>query len=225
MLELPILSHCRDHRLSVDGVMHESRVDRAGSHWCAGGGRKCHGLSRYSAGGATGAHLHIQHVSTAEAVDLVRRAKERGITVTAEACPHHFTLTHEAVRGYDTSTKVNPPLRTAEDVEAIKMGLQDGTLDVIASDHAPHHVSEKDQDYAAAPAGMIGLETSVGLALRLYHAGVLSLPQVIAKYTVHPASILGVPYGVAGGEQCGRDDSRRRTILTKWRQRRCVREK
>src|SRR5439155_26052136 len=112
---------------------------------------------------------------------------DKGITVTAEACPHHCTLAYEGVRGYDTNTKVNPPLRTAEDVEAIKAGLQDGTIDVIASDHAARHVSEKEQDYAAAPAGMIGLETSVGLALRLYHEGILSLPQIIAKYTVHPA--------------------------------------
>ena len=157
----------------------------------------------------TGAHLHIQHVSTAEAVDLVRRAKEQGITVTAEACPHHFTLTHEAVQGYDTNTKVNPPLRTAADVEAIKAGLQDGTLDVIASDHAPHHVSEKDQDYAAAPAGMIGLETSVGLALRLYHEGILPLPQIDCQIyrpsCQHPGC---AARHTAGGEQCGRDDSR-----------------
>ena len=196
MLELPILSHCEDHRLSADGVMHEGVVSTAlGLIGVPAVAENVMVYRDIQLAALTGAHLHIQHVSTAEAVDLVRRAKERGITVTAEACPHHFTLTHEAVRGYDTSTKVTPPLRTAEDVEAIKTGLQDGTLDVIASDHAPHHVSEKDQDYAAAPAGMIGLETSVGLALRLYHAGVLSLPQVIAKYTVHPASILGVPYG------------------------------
>ena len=196
MLELPILSHCEDHRLSTDGAMHEGVVSTAlGLIGVPAIAENVMVYRDIQLAALTGAHLHIQHVSTAEAVDLVRRAKERGITVTAEACPHHFTLTHEAVRGYDTSTKVNPPLRTAADVEAIKTGLQDGTLDVIASDHAPHHVSEKDQDYAAAPAGMIGLETSVGLALRLYHEGVLSLPQVIAKYTIHPASILGVPYG------------------------------
>jgi dihydroorotase len=196
MLELPVLSHCEDHRLSADGVMHEGLVSTAlGLIGVPAVAENVMVYRDIQLAALTGVHLHIQHVSTAEAVDLVRRAKEQGITVTAEACPHHFTLTHEAVRGYDTNTKVNPPLRTAADVEAIKMGLQDGTLDVIASDHAPHHVSEKDQDYAAAPAGMIGLETSVGLALRLYHEGVLSLPQVIAKFTVHPASILGVPYG------------------------------
>jgi dihydroorotase len=196
MLELPILSHCEDHRLSSGGVMHEGGVSTAlGLIGVPAVAENVMVYRDIQLAALTGAHLHIQHVSTAEAVDLVRRAKEQGITVTAEACPHHFTLTHEAVQGYDTNTKVNPPLRTAADVEAIKTGLQDGTLDVIASDHAPHHVSEKDQDYAAAPAGMIGLETSVGLALRLYHDGVLSLPQIIAKYTVHPAGILSVPHG------------------------------
>ena len=196
MLELPVLSHCEDHRLSSGGVMHEGGVSTAlGLIGVPAMAENVMVYRDLQLAALTGAHLHIQHVSTAEAVDLVRRAKEQGITVTAEACPHHFTLTHEAVQGYDTNTKVNPPLRTAADVEAIKAGLQDGTLDVIASDHAPHHVSEKDQDYAAAPAGMIGLETSVGLALRLYHEGILSLPQIVAKYTVHPANILGVPHG------------------------------
>jgi dihydroorotase len=196
MLELPILSHCEDHRLSSGGAMHEGVVSTAlGLIGVPAVAENVMVYRDIQLAALTGAHLHIQHVSTAEAVDLVRRAKEQGITVTAEACPHHFTLTHEAVQGYNTNTKVNPPLRAMEDVEAIKRGLQDGTLEVIASDHAPHHVSEKDQDYAAAPAGMIGLETSVGLALRLYHEGILSLPQIIAKYTVHPASILGVPHG------------------------------
>jgi dihydroorotase len=143
----------------------------------------------------TGAHIHIQHASTAEAVDLIRRAKDQGVTVTAEACPHHFSLTHEAIRQYDTNTKVSPPLRTAQDVEAIKVGLQDGTIDMIASDHAPHHISEKEQEYVAAPSGMIGLETSVGLSLQLYHQGRLSLPQLIAKHTLYPARLLGVPLG------------------------------
>jgi dihydroorotase len=196
MLELPILSHCEDHRLSSGGAMHEGVVSTAlGLIGVPAVAENVMVYRDIQLAALTGAHLHIQHVSTAEAVDLVRRAKEQGITVTAEACPHHFTLTHEAVQGYNTNTKVNPPLRAMEDVEAIKRGLQDGTLEVIASDHAPHHVSEKDQDYAAAPAGMIGLETSVGLALRLYHEGILSLPQIIAKYTVHPAGILGVPCG------------------------------
>jgi len=196
MLDLPILSHCEDHRLSADGVMHEGLISTAlGLPGVPAVAEDVMVYRDIQLAAFTGAHLHVQHVSTAEAVDLVRRAKDKGITVTAEVCPHHFTLTHEAVRGYNTNTKVNPPLRTAEDVEAIKAGLQDGTIEVIASDHAPHHVAEKEQDYTAAPAGMIGLETSLGLSMRLYHTGVLALPQLIAKYTVHPASVLGVPYG------------------------------
>lgn len=196
MLELPILSHCEDHELTAQGVMHEGVVSTAlGLVGVPAVAENVMVYRDIQLAALTGARLHIQHVSTAEAVDLVRRAKAQGLSVTAEACPHHFTLTHEAVRGYDTHTKVNPPLRTAEDVEAIIRGLQDGTIDVIASDHAPHHASEKDQDYTAAPAGMIGLETSVGLALRLYHEGYLALPDVIAKYTVNPARILGVPHG------------------------------
>lgn len=196
MLDLPILSHCEDHSLSAGGAMHEGIVSTAlGLPGVPAMAENVMVYRDIQLAALTGAHLHVQHVSTAEAVDLVRRAKAQGITVTTEACPHHFSLTHEAVRGYDTNTKVNPPLRSAEDVEAIKAGLQDGTIEVIASDHAPHHVSEKEQDYTAAPSGMIGLETSIGVALRLYHDGLLALPQFIAKYTVHPASVLGVPYG------------------------------
>lgn len=196
MFDLPILSHCEDQRLSAHGVMHEGVVSTAlGLPGIPAMAETVMVYRDIQLAALTGAHVHIQHVSTAEAVDLVRRAKAQEIRVTAEACPHHFTLTHEAVRGYDTHTKVSPPLRTAEDVEAIKAGLQDGTIEVIASDHAPHHVAEKEQDYTAAPAGMIGLETSVGLAMRLYHAGTLSLSQVIAAYTVHPARVLGLPHG------------------------------
>lgn len=196
MLDLPVLSHCEDHHLSAGGAMHEGVVATAlGLPGVPAIAENVMVYRDIQLAALTGAHLHVQHVSTAEAVDLIRRAKDQGITVTTEACPHHFTLTHEAVRGYDTNTKVNPPLRTAADVEAVKAGLRDGTIEVIASDHAPHHVSEKEQDYMAAPFGMIGLETSIGVSMRLYHQGVLSLPQLIAKYTVHPARVLGVPYG------------------------------
>ncbi len=196
MLGLPVLSHCEDHGLSADGVMHEGIVSTAlGLPGIPAAAENVMVYRDIQLAALTGAHLHVQHVSTAEAVALVRRAKDQGISVTAEACPHHFTLTDEAVRHYDTNTKVNPPLRTAHDVEAVKAGLQDGTIDVIASDHAPHHVAEKEQDYTEAPFGMIGLETSVGLSLRLYHQGLLTLPQLIAKYTCQPAAVLGLPHG------------------------------
>lgn len=196
MLGLPVLSHCEDHGLSAHGVMHEGVVSTAlGLPGVPAAAENIMVYRDIQLAALTGAHLHVQHVSTAEAVDLVRRAKAQGLQVTAEACPHHFTLTHEAVRLDDANTKVNPPLRTAQDVEAIRVGLQDGTIDVIASDHAPHHVSEKERDYTEAPFGMIGLETSVGLSLRLYHEGLLSLPQLIARHTMHPARVLGLSHG------------------------------
>jgi len=143
----------------------------------------------------TGARLHIAHVSTAGAVDLIRRFKAQGVSVSAETAPHYFSLTHEAVRGYNTHAKMNPPLRTEADVAAIKEGLADGTLDCIATDHAPHSVLEKDLEFDQAANGIIGLETAVGLSLRLVEAGVLSLPQLVAKLSTNPARILGVPGG------------------------------
>ncbi|MGE3540320.1 MAG: dihydroorotase [Candidatus Tectimicrobiota bacterium] len=196
MFDLPVLSHCEDHRLTAHGVMHEGVVSTAlGLTGIPAMAETVMVYRDIQLAALTGAPVHIQHISTAEAVALVRRAKDQGLQVSAEACPHHFTLTHEAVRGYDTHTKVSPPLRTAADIAAIKAGLRDGTIEVIASDHAPHHAAEKEQEYAAAPSGMIGLETSVGLALRLYHEGCLSLPQLIAAYTLHPARVLGLPHG------------------------------
>jgi dihydroorotase len=196
MFDLPILSHCEDRDISGQGVMHEGTVATAlGLPGIPAAAETVMVYRDIQLAALTGARLHIQHVSVAESVELVRRAKAQGIRVTAEACPHHFTLTDEAVRGYNTDTKVSPPLRTASDVEAVKAGLQDGTIDVIASDHAPHHAAEKEQDYTAAPFGMIGLETSVGLSLSLYHQGVLSLPQCIAKHTIHPAQVLNIPHG------------------------------
>jgi dihydroorotase len=196
MLGLPILSHCEDHNLSTHGAMHEGEVATAlGLPGIPAAAENIMVYRDIQLAAVTGTRLHIQHVSTAEAVDLVRRAKAQGVAVTAEACPHHFTLTHEAVRHYDTNTKMSPPLRTAQDVAAVRAGLRDGTIDVIASDHAPHHASEKEREYAEAPSGIIGLETSVGLSLRLYHEGLLSLPQLIALHTINPTRVLGLPHG------------------------------
>ncbi|HIE13485.1 MAG TPA: dihydroorotase, partial [Desulfotomaculum sp.] len=144
----------------------------------------------------TGCHLHIAHVSTAGSVGLIRAAKKKGIRVTAEAAPHHFTLTEEAVTGYDTNAKVNPPLRTQADVAAVVEGLADGTIDVIATDHAPHTVEEKETEFDAAPFGVVGLETAVGLVFReLVNKGVVGLPDAVAKMTVNPARILGLDAG------------------------------
>jgi dihydroorotase len=144
--------------------------------------------------GFTGGEYHVAHLSTAGAADLVRQAQARGINVTCEVTPHHFTLTDEAVRSFDTNTKMNPPLRTKDDVDAMRRGLKDGTIAVIASDHAPHSFDEKQVEYQSAPFGIIGLETTVGLALtELVATGVLTLPQVIEKLSTNPRRILHLP--------------------------------
>jgi len=137
--------------------------------------------------------VHIAHISTEGSVELVRMAKKKGIRVTAEATPHHFSLTDEIVGSFDTATKVNPPLRSEADVRAVKEGLRDGTIDVIATDHAPHTVEEKDVEYNYAPFGIVGLETAVGLAFGgLVRPGVLSPEELIMKMSVNPARILGL---------------------------------
>jgi dihydroorotase len=142
----------------------------------------------------TGGEYHIAHMSTAGAAEMVRQAKARGIRVTAEVTPHHIALTDEVVRSFDTNTKMNPPLRTAEDVEALRRGLKDGTIDVIASDHAPHSFDEKQVEYQQAPFGIVGLETSVGLVLtELVDRGVLTLKQMIEKMSTNPRRILHLP--------------------------------
>jgi dihydroorotase len=143
----------------------------------------------------TGAPVHIAHVSTRDSVRIIRDAKARGVKVTCETAPHYFTLTDDAVRGYNTNAKMNPPLREAADVAAIKTGLQDGTIDCIATDHAPHHLDEKDVEFDAAMNGIIGLETSLPLSLALVTEGVLSLKQLVEKMSCNPSNILGLNRG------------------------------
>ncbi|MCH7681013.1 dihydroorotase [candidate division KSB1 bacterium] len=144
----------------------------------------------------TGAKIHIAHISTAKAVDLVRQAKKQGVRVTCEVMPHHFLLTEETVMKQDTNTKMSPPLRTQQDVDAMLAGLQDGTIDVIATDHAPHSPKEKEVEFVKAPMGIIGLETALGLVLTsLVGPGLLTLPQAICKMTKKPAGILNLERG------------------------------
>jgi dihydroorotase len=143
----------------------------------------------------TGCPVHIAHVSTAASVALIRRAKEAGLPVTAETAPHYFTLDHRAVIGYKTHAKVNPPLRTAQDVLAIKKGLAEGVIDVIATDHAPHSALEKELEFDKAAYGLIGLETALPLVLNLVREGVLGMAEAIKKLTLAPAAILGIPGG------------------------------
>jgi dihydroorotase len=139
--------------------------------------------------------LHIAHVSTAGSVRIIREAKSRGVQVTCETAPHYFTLTDDAVRGYNTNAKMNPPLREADDVAAIKAGLRDGTIDAIATDHAPHHIDEKDVEFDVAMNGIIGLETSLPLSLSLVREGILTLDQLIEKMSCNPSKILGLQRG------------------------------
>jgi len=143
----------------------------------------------------TNSPLHIAHVSTRGSVRIIREAKARGVKVTCETAPHYFTLTDDAVRGYNTNAKMNPPLREADDVAAIKEGLRDGTIDCIATDHAPHHLDEKDVEFNAAANGIIGLETSLPLSLKLVDDGILTLHELIEKMSVNPANILGISRG------------------------------
>ena len=140
----------------------------------------------------TGTPIHIAHVSTKGSVRIIREAKARGVKVTCETAPHYFTLTDDAVRGYNTNAKMNPPLREAEDVAAIKEGLKDGTIDAIATDHAPHHQDEKDVEFNVAMNGIIGLETSLPLSLEPGAGGVLTLNQLIEKMSCNPSNILGL---------------------------------
>jgi dihydroorotase len=193
---LPIISHCEDLDLRGEGVMHEGKVSlNLGLKGIPAAAEEVMVFRDLTLAGLTGARLHIAHVSTAGSVELIRRAKAAGLKVTAETAPHYFTLTDDAVLGFDTHAKVNPPLRTTADVAAIKKGLKDGTLDAIASDHAPHSSLEKEVEFAEAAFGLIGLETSLGLSLKLVHDKVLTLSQLITKMSTHPARILGVKGG------------------------------
>ena len=221
MFDLPVLDHCQDYSLVTDGVMHEG-------YWSA-----FLGLRGWPAAGEemmvardillaelTGARIHCQHLSSAGSVALLRAARQRGVKITGEACPHHFILTDAAVAGseafwsadgagilaknaarpswpsFDTFFKMNPPLRSARDREAILAGVADGTLEIIASDHAPHATYEKEVEFDYAPFGITGLETELALALlQLYHPGRMPLPDLIARFTTAPARLLRLNKG------------------------------
>ena len=220
MFDLPVMDHCQDYSLVTDGVMHEG-------YWSTN-----LGLKGWPAAGEdlivarnielaelTGTHVHCQHVTSGRSVELIRRAKEREVPISGEACPHHFTLTDATIGGsdhfwaedgrelqaeaqrtewpaFDTNFKMNPPLRSADDRAAIIAGLADGTLEILASDHAPHCGHEKDVEFDYAPFGITGLETELALSLmQLYHGQHLELPALIAKFTVNPARLLHLPKG------------------------------
>ena len=194
--DLLVISHAEDLELRGEGVMHEGKVSvRLGLKGIPAAAEEIMVYRDIRLARLAGARLHLAHVSIAGSVAIIREAKLAGFDITAETAPHYFTLTDEAVLGFDTNAKVNPPLRSEWDREAIMEGLADGTIDVIACDHAPHSVLEKDVEFAEAAFGLIGLETSVGLSLKLVHEGVLTMSQLIAKMSTNPAAILRVPGG------------------------------
>jgi dihydroorotase len=197
---LPVISHCEELSLAGDGVMNEGAyATKMGLAGIPNTAESVMVLRDIALSELTGCPLHIAHVSTKESVAAIREAKKRGMPVSAETAPHYFTLTEEAVGQYDTHAKMNPPLRSAKDREAIVEGLADGTIDVIATDHAPHAPVEKEVEFDQAPNGIIGLETSVGLTLMLVQKGVLTLGQMVEKMSLNPARILGLTRGISEG--------------------------
>jgi dihydroorotase len=197
LANLPIIDHCEDKSLSEGGQMNEGQVAaEMGLKGIPGAAEDIIVARDLLLAELTGGWLHIAHVSTKGSVELIRRAKERGIRVTAEATPHHLTLTEEKVRGNNTSAKVNPPLRTEGDVKALTGGLKDNTIDIIATDHAPHTEADKDCDFTRAAFGISGFETALGSLMGLVRQGDISLVNLIAKLTAGPARILGQKYGL-----------------------------
>ena len=208
MVGAPIINHMEDLTLNPHGHMHEGDVSaRLGVAGIPALAEEVMIARDIELAAFTGGHVHVAHISTARAVELVRRAKARDLPVTAEVCPHHFALTEAAVEetAFDTHTKMHPPLRSAEDVAAIKEGLADGTIDAICTDHAPHAPFEKDAAFSAAPFGILGLETAWGLIGReLIAPGVLSVAEAVAKLTAAPRRVLGmdVPQIAEGEPAC-----------------------
>ncbi len=194
---IPVADHCEDPTLSLGGVMHEGLVaTKLGLKGIPSAAEEIMVARDIVLSELTGGHVHLCHISTRGSVELIRRAKQMGLRVTAEAAPHHFSLTHELCLGYNTNAKMNPPLREFEDVEAIRLGLKDGTIDCIATDHAPHHYDTKQREFDDAPHGIIGLETALGVGIRdLVETGHLSLPDLVARMSTVPARVFRLSGG------------------------------
>jgi len=197
MFNMLVISHCEDLSLVAGGSMNEGIVStRLGLKGIPNAAEEVQIARDIILAKETGKRIHIAHVSTAGGVEIIRQAKKQGILVTAETCPHYFTLTEEAVEGFNTNAKMNPPLRTQKDVDAIIAGLCDGTLDAIVTDHAPHHRDEKEVEFAVAANGIVGLETSLCLGITyLVKKNLLTLSELLAKMSCNPANILGLNKG------------------------------
>jgi dihydroorotase len=194
---IPVIDHCEEPTLAHGGSMNEGIVSaRLGLKGIPSEAEEIMAIRDILLARRTGGHVHLAHMSTAGSVELIRWGKERGINVTAEVCPHHISLTEDRVVGYDTNAKMNPPLRTAKDVEALRDAVKDGTIDVIATDHAPHHYDEKEREFADAPNGIIGLETALAVSVtNLVETGHIDFRTLVDKMSCAPARIFGLPGG------------------------------
>jgi dihydroorotase len=195
--DIPVADHCEEPSLSAGGAMHEGLVStRLGLKGIPAAAEEIMVARDILLAALTGGRVHLCHVSTRGSVELIRRAKERGLRVSAEASPHHLSLTEAACEGYDTHAKMNPPLREAADVTALRQALKDGVIDCVASDHAPHAYDEKEAAFDDAPFGIVGLETALGVAYtELVKGGVLTLPELISRMSTVPARLFGLPGG------------------------------
>jgi len=194
---IPVVEHCEVMALAHGGSMHEGTVSaRLGLKGIPAEAEEIDVIRCILLAKLTGGHIHLCHLSTKGSVDLVRWGKDQGVRVTAEVCSHHISLTHEAVEGYNTNAKMNPPLRTARDVEALQQGLKDGTIDLLVTDHAPHHYDEKEREFADAPNGIVGLETALGVNITwLVDRGILTIPQLVDRMSCLPAKVFHLPGG------------------------------
>ncbi|MFM8781063.1 MAG: dihydroorotase, partial [Gemmatimonadota bacterium] len=194
---IPVVEHCEVMALAQGGAMHEGTVSaRLGLNGIPGEAEEIDVIRCILLAKLTKGHIHLCHLSTKGSVDLVRWGKDQGVNVTAEVCSHHISLTHEAVEGYNTNAKMNPPLRTAEDVAALQQGVRDGTIDLLVTDHAPHHYDEKEREFADAPNGIVGLETALGVNVTwLVERGVLTIAQLVDRMSTRPAKVFHLPGG------------------------------
>ena len=196
---LPIIDHCEDTALSKGGQVNEGAISaRLGLKGIPNAAEEIIVARDLALAQLTGGWLHVAHTTTEGSVDLIRRAREKGIKVTAEVTPHHLTLTEEAVTGYNTNAKVNPPLRTRQDIKALIQGLKENVIDIIATDHAPHTEADKQREFALAPFGISGFETALGSLMSLVHDRKLTLATLISRLTCEPARIIGNKYGKLG---------------------------
>jgi dihydroorotase len=194
---IPVADHCEEPTLAHGGAMNEGLMSaRLGLKGIPAEAEEIMAIRDILLARRTGGHIHLCHMSTRGSVELIRWGKDRNINVTAEVCPHHLSLTEESVEGYNTNAKMNPPLRTADDVAALQEAVKDGTIDVIATDHAPHQYDEKEREFSEAPNGIIGLETALAVNLTwLVHRDVVSVPTLIERMSCTPAKLFKVDGG------------------------------